>query len=417
MHAANTLSKIEKRKTLALVLGGGSGTRLQGLTRQRAKAALPFGGHHRVIDFALSNCVHSAIPDVAIVTQHEAPSLIRHLQRNWLSNGSNGTDAIEIWPARKHNGGSGYAGTADAVHRNRDLIEAIDPDDVLVIAGDQIYEMDYTHLLAAHNRNGADVTISCVAVPASDCRHFGIVEADATNQLTGFIAKPEWVRREADDEHRVMASMGIYTFSADYLLSCLDADAKDSESWHDFDHNIVPRVIGDANVFIAPFQTRDGKPGYWRDVDSVDSYWLAHMDLIDGVAFGSGMGRQWPLLGGAQAVGPARLTAAASVRNSIVSPNTHIAGHVRHSVVSTGCQVEQGATLTDSVLLPQATVGANCTLNRVIVDSRCHIADGTVIDADDLDAGADFHITPSGVVLVTAENLHYGLARAVCQTA
>jgi glucose-1-phosphate adenylyltransferase len=214
-----------------------------------------------------------------------------------------------------------------------------------------------------------------------------------------------------------MASMGIYAFSADYLLSCLDADSRDSDSRHDFGYSIMPRIVGDADVYVTPFRNRDGKPAYWRDVGCVDSYWLAHMELLDGTMPGAGMRRPWPLLGAPRSESPARLTSSASVRNSVVAADTYVAGSVLHSVVSTGCQVERGASVIDSVLLPGATVGANCILNRVVVDSRCHIPDGAVIDADYLDDGGDFYIAPNGVVLVTSENLKFELAHPAHLTA
>ena len=279
MRTINSLSRTDPR-ILALVLAGGNGTRLHGLTRRRAKPALPFGGHHRIVDYTLSNCVNSGVSSIAVLTQYKAQSLIRHLQRNWLSGRASHAETIEIWPAQQRNGTSWYAGTADAVHQNRDLIEEINPDNVLILAGDHVYAMDYTNLAAAHARTGADVTISCVEVPVAQSREFGIVEVDDSLRLTGFLEKPTHLASRLGPTSNVLASMGIYLFNTDYLLDCLNADARNGDSKHDFGYDILPWLIGDARVYASLFRARDNTPGYWRDVGTIDSYWLAHRELL-----------------------------------------------------------------------------------------------------------------------------------------
>jgi glucose-1-phosphate adenylyltransferase len=276
--------------------------------------------------------------------------------------------------------------------------------------------MDYTTLTSAHTRHGADVTISCVDVPASQSREFGIVEVDENQRLKGFIEKPDRPAGRLDDGSYVLASMGIYLFSADYLLSCLDADARDRESRHDFGYSIVPRIVGDANVYVSLFRTRDGNPGYWRDVGAVDSYWLAHRELLDSGKRG-GIDRSWPLHGAPRGLAPARVTATATVKGSVLGAECVIAGTVEASVVSTGCQVGEATVVTESVLLPGVKIGRNCMLNRVIVDSGCRVPDDTVLDTRYLDSGDEIYVSPNGVALVTADALAYAAVQPSLRTA
>ena len=414
MRAANLLSRIHNRRVLALLLAGGNGTRLQGLTTNRAKPAVPFGGHHRIIDYTLSNCVNSGIPTVAVLTQYKSDSLVSHLQQNWFAPGASGDTAIEIWPSQQCGGPGGYLGTADAVYQNWNLIERNDPDDILIVAGDHVYEMDYEMLANAHARAGADVTISGVEVPVSDCGDFGIVNVDDEMRLKSFVEKPRSVEGIASDSGQVLASMGIYLFSTDYLFYCLESDARDRDSQHDFGRSILPRVVGDANVHVSLFRTRNGKPGYWRDVGTIDSYWRAHLELLEAPpADGAG----WSLLGAAPVGGPAQLAATATVRSSAIGAESWIAGSIEKSVVSSHCLVDRGASIRESVLLPGVSVGRDCSLNRVIVDSDCHIPDNTVLDASFLGTGGAFHVSPSGVVLVTEESLSFPMERGERRTA
>jgi glucose-1-phosphate adenylyltransferase len=412
MRAVKSLGR-ESRRILALVLAGGNGTRLQGLTRDRAKPAVPFGGHHRIVDYALSNCVNSGITDIAVLTQYKSQSLIRHLQKNWLT--GRFADSLEIWPAQQRNGRSWYAGTADAVYQNRDLIEAVDPDDVLVVAADHVYEMDYSTMMAVHVRNGADVTLSSVEVRASESQEFGIVEIDEANHLKAFIEKPDWLAQGCEETDTVLASMGIYFFSTDYMLACLDADARNQASRHDFGYNIVPRIVGDANVYVSVFRTRDGHPGYWRDVGTIDRYWLAHRDLLDSKPRTTD--EDWILHGGPRVRAPARITSSAVVRDSLLGADSVIAGTVERTVVSMGCNIGKGSVVNESVLLPDVKVGRDCIVNRVIVDSRCHIPDGTVLDARYIDAADGIHVSPGGVALVTAETMRSGTVQRSLRTA
>jgi glucose-1-phosphate adenylyltransferase len=406
-NSDSTDDRADSRKTLALVLAGGNGTRLHGLTRSRAKPAVPFGGHHRIVDFSLSNCVNSGITNIALLTQYKAQSLIRHVQRNWQTVSRAFADSIEMWPAQQRLGERWYVGTADAVQQNKDLIEAADPDDVLIVAGDHVYTMDYTAMFAAHAQHGADVTISCVEVPVGQSREFGIVEVDDRLRIRAFIEKPDWSSAARSGRGTALASMGVYLFSTDYLLDCLETDTKNPDSKHDFGYDVLPRVIADANVYAHLFRDRQGRAGYWRDVGTIDSYWLAHRELLSPKPmfdFGNAL---WPIYGSQRPAAPALLTPAASVASTMLGAGCVVAGSVAGSVLSTGCGVEEGASVSDSVLLPHAQVGRNCRLDRVIVDSHCRVPDNTVIEAGLLSATERFYVSPNGVVLVTDEILEY----------
>lgn len=407
MHSPNIGNRTDSPNTLALVLAGGNGARLFGLTSRRAKPAVPFGGHHRIIDYVLSNCVNSSIQHVALLTQYKAQSLIRHMHRNWLDGWQHPAAQIEIWPAQQRNGENWYTGTADAVYQNRDLIEELDPDNVLVLAGDHVYAMDYRSMIAAHSRASADVTISCVDVPVSQSHHFGIVSCDPQSRLTSFTEKPTHLADSLDPSSSTLASMGVYLFKTKYLLARLDADARDGSSRHDFGYDILPRLVGETNVHVHRFRGRGGGPGYWRDVGTVDSYWLAHRDLLQQRFNSDSDRRAWPLCGGPRASVPARLNSGAAVTESVLGAASVIEGAVNQSIISSNCRVGRGSVVSESVLLPGATVGRNCVLGRVILDSRCHLPDETVLEADNTMSGDGIHVSPAGVVLVTEHVYDY----------
>jgi glucose-1-phosphate adenylyltransferase len=211
--------------------------------------------------------------------------------------------------------------------------------------------------------------------------------------------------------------MGVYLFSADYLFHCLEADARDRDSEHDFGRSIMPRLVGDAHVHVALFRTRSGKPGYWRDVGTIDSYWRAHQELLESTPSLTADGVDWRVLGAAPAAGPAQLTATASVKSSTIGNRCWVAGSIEKSVLSTGCVVDRGSSIRESVLLPDVIVGRDCGLHRVIVDSGCRIPDNTVLDARHAGTGGAIHVSPGGIVLVTEDSLRCLTAQAERRTA
>lgn len=386
-------------------MAGGHGTRLGELTRWHAKPALPFGGQYRNIDFPLSNCINSDIRRVGILTQYMAHSLIRHVQRGWTFLAPELGELIEVWPAQQRRGRGWYAGTADAVYQNIDLIEQHAPEHVLVLAGDHVYKMDYAAMLDTHVAAAANVTVGCVEVPVEEAGSFGVMGVDPASRVVRFDEKPGDPVPMPSDPSVALASMGIYVFERAFLVECLEADAADPESGHDFGHDVLPAVIGDARVVAHAFRDRHGRGAYWRDIGTVDSYWRAHMELLAESPALDFHDESWPLRTHQPSCAPPRFVGAGTARSSIVSNGCHVAGSVERSVLSTRCRVETGASVAQSVVLPGARIGRDCRIRRAIVDSGCVIPDGTVIGDDLLTAAESYHISPRGVVLVTDDML------------
>jgi len=269
------------RRTLVLILAGGAGSRLHGLTNWRAKPAVPFGGKYRIIDFALSNCVNSGLRRIGVLTQYKSHSLIRHLQRAWGFMRAEIGEFVEIIPAQQRVALDWYRGTADALYQNIDIIRRHAPDNVIVLGGDHIYTMDYSKMLYQHAVSGADLTVGCIEVTRKEACEFGVMSVDEDFRITKFTEKPDEPECMPGKPDSALASMGIYIFSTAYLYASLIDDAANPESDHDFGKNIVPSSIATCVANAYPFLDKEGKPAYWRDVGNVDSYWKANMELCD----------------------------------------------------------------------------------------------------------------------------------------
>jgi glucose-1-phosphate adenylyltransferase len=284
--------------TVAVVLAGGKGTRLEPLTRNVCKPALPFGASYRSIDFSLSNCVNSGIRRVGVATQHKPEALLDHLENVWGDIYTDPRHFIAPWRGETRAPGVGYRGTADAVYRNLEIIEELDRRLVLVLAGDHVYRMDYRPMLEQHCQRGAAVTIGCVEVPIEEARQFGVLTTDEHGRIARFVEKPR-TRAEVPggDRGHVLASMGIYVFDADLLARALRLDALSVTSNHDFGGDVLPRLIREADSFAWAFRAADGtRPGYWRDIGTIDAYWRAHMELLGPSRRVSLDDPDWPLL-------------------------------------------------------------------------------------------------------------------------
>lgn len=365
-----------RERTLALVLAGGKGSRLQELTDNCAKPAVPFGGHYRIVDFTLSNCVNSGIRDIALLTQYKSQPLIRHINRSWLT-GSGAS--IEIWPAQQRLGDRWYAGTADAVRQNADLIAEAGPAHVLVAAGDHVYAMNYGPMIDAHIARGADATVCCTEFPVTEAHALGIVEVDDQMRLRSFVEKPARPVARPGSPAVVLASMGIYVFETAFLLECLERDARDRGSRHDFGYSILPRLAARADIYAHVFGDAGDGTGYWRDVGTLDNYWNAHMDLLSEAPQLDPNDARWPIRPEAPQTGPTTCTATADVRASILAGGSRIAGQVVNSVVSTGCTIGAGSTVSRSVLLPNVTIGRNCLVDSAVIASGCCIPDDAIV--------------------------------------
>lgn len=394
------------QRTLAVIMAGGNGTRLGDLTRWQSKPALPFGGQYRNIDFPLSNCVNSGIRRISLLTQYKSHSLIQHVAQGWNFLQPQMGEFVELWPAQQQRGKGWYAGTADAVFQNLDLIEDYGAEHVLVLAGDHVYKMDYLAMIRAHAAAGAAATVGCIEVPVQEATEFGVMGVDAFGWVQRFDEKPADPAPIPQNPSVALASMGIYVFERELLSECLVADAKDAASSHDFGHDILPALIERCGVLAYAFRDPDtGGPAYWRDVGTIDSYWRTNLELLDDEPQFDLHDSRWPIFTHRPHCPPPRFVGDGWARKSIVSAGCCTAGHVERSVLSTGCQVGGGSVVRDSVLLPDVTIGRDCRLSRAIIDGGCTVPDGTVIGDSLLDAAEPYERSPGGVTLVTARML------------
>ena len=407
------------RDTLALVLAGGRGSRLGGLTSHRSKPAVPFGGRYRIVDFPLSNCINSGIRRVGVMTQYKAHSLIHHIRQGWgFLRGELG-EFVEILPAQQQVSDAWYSGTADAVYQNLEIIRVHDPRFVLVLGGDHIYKMDYGMMLGYHVNRRADVTVGCIPVPLERAGAFGIMAADENGRVTEFAEKPAEPKAMQSNPDEALASMGIYVFNTDYLVDKLLADAADAASNHDFGKNIIPDAVRNARVFAYPFiDHRNGRRAYWRDVGDLDSYWEANMELIGVTPELNLYDRDWPIWSYQQFSPPAKFVFDDPNRrgmalDSMVAEGCIVSGGcVRHSLLFNDVYVDEGALVENSVVLPGARIGAGCRLRHAVIETGCRIPDGMEIGYDREQDAARFEVAVRGTVLVTPEMLHQSLAYA-----
>jgi glucose-1-phosphate adenylyltransferase len=397
--------------TLALILAGGRGSRLKHLTLWRAKPAVPFGGKFRIIDFPLSNCLNSGIRRIAVLTQYKAHSLIRHIQQGWGFLRAELGEFVELVPAQQRIKTSWYTGTADAVFQNLDIIRSHQPEYVLILAGDHVYKMDYGPMIAYHVAKGADLTIGAIEVPVEQAKAFGVMEVDDDWQVTGFAEKPDNPQSTPGNKDTALVSMGIYIFNTLFLYEELIRDSDISTSTHDFGKDLIPRIIDRYRTVAYPFRDEKGEQAYWRDVGTVDAFWAANMELIGVTPELNLYDQSWPIWTYQAQLPPAKFVFDDDNRrgmaiDSMVSGGCIISGaEVRHSLLFSNVVLNEGASLCDCVVLPDAEVGKNCRLRKVVVDKFCHIPDGMVI-GENLEEDAErFYVSPEGVVLVIPEML------------
>jgi len=358
-------------KVVTMILAGGQGSRLGILSETRAKPAVPFAGQYRIIDFALSNALHSDLPYVGILTQYRPYSLMEHLRylESWGFTGRGRMGSV-LPPYRGQTDASWYAGTADAVYQNLNFIDRFDCELVLVLSGDHIYRMDYRKMIQFHVDHEAELTVACQPVPWEETPRFGVMKTKSDDRIVAFQEKPK------QDPISNLASLGIYVFNADMLNRRLREDAPRQDSMHDFGNNIIPRMIEEDRVFC--YEYRD----YWRDVGTLDSYWEANMEAIDGA---SGLDLAgWdvrtnmnPTL--AMSHRPARILPLGTARNSLISKGCMIGGEVEQSVLSQGVIVREGARVSRSVILDDCVIGEGAVVENAIMDKRVIVGRNAVV--------------------------------------
>ncbi len=406
------------REVLTMILAGGKGTRLEPLTRDRAKPAVPFGGLYRIIDFTLSNCINSNLRRILVLTQYKARSLDRHLTTGWSFLSRELDEYVEVLPPQQRIDENWYKGTADAIYQNIYTIEKADPKYVIILAGDHIYKMDYGEMFRQHLDKKADLTIGCIVAPRKDSIHFGVMDVDKENRVLGFLEKPKEAPGLPDDPNHCLASMGIYVFTAKVMYELLLADAGNDKSEHDFGKNIIPGILQSQRVFAFRFRDRNRKQeAYWRDVGTLDAYYKANMDLIEIDPVLNLYDHEWPIRTLQPQLPPPKFVFSdegyreqarrGEAHDSMVCQGCIISGgHVRRSILSPNVRVNSYSLIEESILFDGVDVGRHCRIRRAIVDKDVKIPPNTTIGFDlDEDRRRGFVVTEQGIVVIGKSEL------------
>jgi glucose-1-phosphate adenylyltransferase len=398
-------------EAMVIVLAGGAGERLHPLTQERAKPAIYFGGPYRIIDFVLSNCLNSGLRRIFIATQYKSLSLNRHIRMGWSIVSEELGEFIEILPPQKRVGENWYLGTADAVYQNLYSIVRENPRQVIVLAGDHVYKMDYAKMLRFHRDRQAAVTISTIEMPLEESQRFGIAQVDEDDRVIGFQEKPKNPMPIPGAPQLALASMGIYIFEGDVLIRALEADAG-RDTTHDFGNDIIPALIGDVPVFSYRFYDENKKAAkYWRDIGTLDAYFEASMDLVRVSPDFNLYDPEWPLRTYQPQAPPAKFVFAEEGRrcghalDSIISPGCIVSGsRISGSILCPNVRVHSFSNIDQSILMPGVRVGRHARLRRVIVDRDVFIPRGALVGYNLEDDRRRHTVTDQGIVVVTRDD-------------
>jgi glucose-1-phosphate adenylyltransferase len=405
------------RDVLTLILAGGKGTRLEPLTRDRAKPAVPFGGLYRIVDFTLSNCINSELRKILVLTQYKARSLDRHIHAGWGFLTRELDEYVEVLPPQQRIDEHWYQGTADAIYQNIYTIEKASPTYVMILAGDHIYKMDYSDMINSHKQRGADLTIGCIPVPVRESTGFGVLQVDKDERIIGFQEKPKDPQAMPGDSGHCLASMGIYVFTARLMYELLCQDATRSDSDHDFGKNIIPAMIQSQKVYSFHFRdkNRKAKP-YWRDVGTLDAYYQANMDLIEVEPVLNLYDDEWPIRTFQAQLPPPKFVFSdqgneaarrGEAHDSMVCQGCIISGgHVRKSILSPKVRINSYAVVENCILFEGVDVGRYCRIKKAIIDKDVRIPPNTTIGYDlNHDRQRGFLVTEQGVVVIAKAEL------------
>ncbi|MDO8663210.1 MAG: glucose-1-phosphate adenylyltransferase [Candidatus Omnitrophota bacterium] len=399
------------RKVLTFIMAGGKGERLLPLTKDRTKPAVPFGGIYRIIDFTLSNCINSGLRRIYILTQYKSSSLQRHIRLGWNFLPSELAQFIELLPAQQRVGDSWYLGTADAIYQNLYTLEMDKPDEVLILAGDHIYKMNYYNMIDFHRDNDADLTVGVVEVGKEKSTHFGVVEVDKSNRVSGFQEKPKSPKTIPGSPDKIYASMGIYVFKHPVIEEELHEDAKKIGSSHDFGKDIIPQMLKKGLKVVAyNFSGEDKKEGkYWRDIGTIDAYYEANMDLIQASPTFNMYDKDWPIRTFQEQFAPAKTVHSGEevagriglILDSIVAGGCVVSGgKVQRSILSPNVRVNSFSEVYDSILMEGVNVSRYAKIKRAIIDKDVNIPQGVVIGYDLAEDKKKFFVSESGIVVV-----------------
>ncbi|RIK82241.1 MAG: glucose-1-phosphate adenylyltransferase [Planctomycetota bacterium] len=400
------------KDVLTLILAGGKGTRLEPLTQDRSKPAVPFAGAYRIIDFTLSNCINSNLRRVLVLTQYKAASLDRHIDVGWKFLYRELNEFIDVVPPQQRIDENWYLGTADAVYQNIYMIERHQPKYVLILSGDHVYKMDYRPLVEQHKRTKAAATLACIPVELEHSREFGVIEVDADWRVKKFVEKPAKTAPMPDDPKRFLANMGVYVFDARFLYELLCNDANKPESSHDFGKNILPSIIDKFRVQAYPFRDAEtGQTCYWRDVGTIEAFYEANLDMVAVKPELNLYDLTWPIHTYIPPYPPAKTVfttmegperRVGEVLGSAVCSGSVISGgRVRHSLLSYNVRVNSWAEVEDSILFDDVQIGRHAKVRRAIIDKHARIPEGARVGYDPAeDIANGYTVTESGIVVV-----------------
>lgn len=393
-------------RIMAFVMAGGKGTRLHPLTSERCKPAVPFGGRYRLVDFVLSNLIHSGIRSIYLLVQYQPQSLIEHIRKAWVISPLLPDQFVTVVPPQLDEGEEWFKGTADAVYQNLQLIETYRPDLVAVFGADHVYRMDVRQMVRFHRDRHADVTVAALPVPLQEASSFGVIGADADGKVLEFQEKPEQPRPIPGDRSRAYASMGNYVFSADVLIETLLEGHHRGE--HDFGHDVLPRLLGRKQVYAYDFSTNSvpgvneyEEQGYWRDVGTVDAYYEAHLDALGERPRFDTFNPRWPIFS-SNYQGPVAQVLGGTLGNSLLGAATVVrdGARLRNCIVRREAVIDRDAELEDCIVMDYAFIGHGARLRRVIVDRNNIIPPGTQIGFDRRADAERYHVSEGGVVVV-----------------
>ncbi|MCL9782359.1 glucose-1-phosphate adenylyltransferase [Vibrio sp. S4M6] len=393
---------------LGMILAGGEGSRLRPLTGSRSKPSVPFGGSYRLIDFALNNFVNAGLMRIYVLTQFKSQSLFYHLKQGWNINGI--TDQfIDPIPAQMRTGKRWYEGTADAIYQNVRFMELSEPEHVCIFGSDHIYKMDIKQFIDFHKKQKASLTVSALRVPIAEATQFGVIEVDKDGRMIGFEEKPSEPKSIPGDPEHALVSMGNYVFEAKTLFAELIEDADKEDSTHDFGKDIIPNMYPRGDVFVYDFSTNtitgEKEEVYWRDVGTIDSYWQAHMDLLEKDAPFSLYNRKWPLHTYHPPLPPATFSDSDNGRvqiiDSLVCNGSYVRGsRIEKSVLGFRSNVASSCDISESIFLGDVKVGEGCVLRRVIIDKGADIAPGVQLGVNLQEDKKRYHVSDDGIVVI-----------------
>jgi glucose-1-phosphate adenylyltransferase len=395
-------------RTISIILAGGMGSRLHPLTAERAKPAVPFGGRYRIVDFTLSNCLHSGLRRILVLTQYKSHSLQKHLRDGWSIYNPELEEYITPVPPQMRTGESWYSGTADAIFQNLYLLNRSGADYVLILSGDHIYRMDYAAMLQHHHDSGTELTVACLTVGLEEARSFGVMTVDEADRIVYFNEKPQNPVGIPGDSQHALASMGVYVFSMKLLAQLLHED-HNRDSTHDFGKDILPVVVHTHRAIAYRFGGTSGRvtvDRYWRDVGTIDAYYEANMDLLQPLPAIDLYQGDWPIRTYEGQHPPARTVHGRSGReaeivNCMLASGTLIVGAtLRHAILFPNVRVEEGALVEDSLLFPGVTVGEGAQVKRCIIDKLVQIPPGERIGFDLARDAQRFTVSDRGIVVI-----------------